>query len=97
MSEERDISRERKRLEDFIEKDGVDFNYLALKSLRAGLLELTARKQDSDLHCPYCKINLPYTGLTVLPASSDDMMDLSWKQKYYCTICDEDFYKNQSK
>ncbi len=97
MGEERDLPQERKSLEDFVEKDGVDFNYPIVNSLRAGLLERNARKQDSDLHCPYCKINLPYTELTVLPASSDDMMDLSWKQKYYCTICDEDFYKNQSK
>ena len=84
---------QRKGLEEFVEGES-DLKHPVVRSLRSSILERNACKQDSDLYCPYCKINLPYNELTVLPAISNEIMDKEWKQKYFCTLCDEDFYKD---
>ncbi len=56
-------------------------------------LEETAKEQQSDLNCPYCKTNLPCNPMTV--GKQIDGFDANYrsmyKTSYFCTLCQKYF------
>ncbi|MBT6995646.1 hypothetical protein HN865_02805 [Candidatus Woesearchaeota archaeon] len=54
------------------------------KLMRASMLEIEAKKEESDLSCTTCKVNLPYRHPFV-------GRNEEGKINYYCSLCDEYF------
>jgi len=72
--------------------DRLDLDSPTLRFIRRLNLELIAQEQDSDLYCPNCRLNLPYTEMTL--AKSVNWDDIGFDGcpavtiSYYCPLCD---------
>ncbi len=76
-------------------KDGINLDDSVVKLFRKIMLESAAEEQKSDLYCPECHTNLPYTPMTVgqEPDGFDANYNLTKKIVYRCTLCEIDFHQ----
>jgi len=76
-------------------ENGINLEHPVVKLFRKVMLESAAKEQGSDLYCPKCKTNLPYSEMTV--AKEFDGVDANfspvYKLTYFCTLCQEYFDK----
>ena len=64
-------------------ENGLNQNHPLVYEFRKISLEEAAKQQESDLFCPYCKTNLPYTPFT------------QGEKDYFCTLCQQNFYNKK--
>ena len=78
-------------------EEGINLDDPFVKLFRKVMLEHAAKNEKSDLYCPQCKTNLPYTNMTV--ATVHDGFDANFnpvgKTKYFCTLCEIYFDKEK--
>ena len=76
-------------------EDGINLDHPFVLLFRRIMLERTAKAEKSDLYCPTCKTNLPYTHMTVnsVPDGPDANFNPMYKTAYFCTLCQEYFNK----